>query len=587
VRPTSLPPGDTGPNGPPAAGGPPASGGSRAIGSAASSGAAAAGKRRIGPFQIEERLGVGGMGIVYRAIYTENGKEVALKVLSPGLSANPQVIARFEREMAILKRMRHPNIVQYFGGGRSGGQNFFAMEFVPGGSVEKLLKEKGRLPWEEAIEVLSQVAKALEYSHTKGVIHRDLKPANLFFSPDRRVRLGDFGIARDTDATALTAAGKTVGTYAYMAPEQISGKPPVSRRSDLYALGCVGFELLTGRPPFVAETPAEMLMGHLELKPPRVREYAIDCPIWLDEVIDRLLEKDPDDRYFDALAVQVALDEVRNKIDQQESFVQQTMVGATSVSATKDGQAIKTLLGGKPKKKKKKKQTPFYERAWFLAACLVVLIGGIAWALWPPGEAELYAAAAALMESEEPADHVEARDRYLTPLVERFPDGPHVAEAQAWLEQIEMDTLERQVEKRKEPRNEAERLFMDALAAEKEDRISAIGKYHSMMRVLATDQKAKLYVRLAQKRSQLLETQIGSGDQVRTVRQALRKADQLYASGRVGDARAVWNGVIASYVDVGELQPYVDYSLARLDGYHDVEKPYLGEDEPVEEEPVE
>ena len=236
-------------------------------------------KRTMGPFEIGERLGVGGMGVVYHATYTENGREVALKVLSPALSGNAQVAARFEREMAILKRLRHPNIVQYFGGGRSGGQQFFAMEYVPGGSVERLIKKKGKLQWEEALPILRQVAQALEYAHANGVIHRDLKPANLFFTGNGdRVKLGDFGIARDGDATALTAAGKTVGTYAYMAPEQIAGKPPISRRTDLYALGCVGFELLTGRPPFIAETPAGMLFGHLNTEPPSVREYSIRLP---------------------------------------------------------------------------------------------------------------------------------------------------------------------------------------------------------------------------------------------------------------------------------------------------------------------
>ncbi|MGC1274424.1 MAG: serine/threonine-protein kinase [Planctomycetaceae bacterium] len=531
-------------------------------------------KRRIGPFVIESRLGVGGMGIVYRAIYTENGKEVALKVLSPGLSANPQVIARFEREMAILKRLRHPNIVQYFGGGRSGGQNFFAMEFVSGGSVEQMVKQKGKLSWEESLDILDQVAKALEYSHNKGVIHRDLKPANLFFAQDGHVKLGDFGIARDTDATALTAAGKTVGTYAYMAPEQISGKPPVSRRSDLYALGCVGFELLTGRPPFVAETPAEMLMGHLELVPPRVREYAIDCPIWLDEVIDRLLEKDPEDRYFDALAVQVALDEVKQKVAQQESFVKQTLAGGTTASATAEGKALKNLVGGKTKKKRKQKQVPFYEKAWFLAGCLALVIGGITWALWPPSENELYAAAVPLMKSEDPADWAEARDAYLAPLVERFPEGKHVAQAQAWLEQIEMDVVERQAESRvkrdQEPRSEPERLFMDALRYENEDRIAAIGKYRSLIRVLRTDPKAKIYVNLAEKRSQLLESRIGSGDRVQLVQQALRNAEQRYSAGRVGEARDVWNGVIDLYGDVAELDPFIRYAEGRLAGREDL-----------------
>jgi serine/threonine-protein kinase len=546
-----------------------------------------AAKRTMGPFEIHERLGVGGMGVVYRALYTENGREVALKVLSPALSGNAQVAARFEREMAILKKLRHPNIVQYFGGGRSGGQQFFAMEYVPGGSVEQLIKKKGKLPWEEALPILRQVAQALEYSHANGVIHRDLKPANLFFTgKGNRVKLGDFGIARDGDATALTAAGKTVGTYAYMAPEQIAGKPPISRRTDLYALGCVAFELLTGRPPFVAETPAEMLFGHLNADPPRVREFSIDCPIWLDEVIARLLEKDPDDRYFDALAVQVALDEVQQKVEEQQSFVKQTLAGATTAANTIEGKELKDLFGGKKKKKRKSKAVPLYERAWFLALCLLLVVGGVTWALWPPNEAELYTSAQELMKSDDDADWFTAREEYLLPLIQRFPDGKHVKEARSWLDKIELHQIEDQAENRvrrnQKPRNESERLLMDAIQAEADDKIIAIGKYHTMMKLVAGDPKTEAYARIARNRAARLESQIGGDEKAALVQRALRRAEREWEAGRVGNARGIWRGVIDTYGDSNELAPHVRFAAARLEGY---EPPPLdlGEDEPVED----
>lgn len=545
-------------------------------------------KRKIGPFVLTGKLGAGGMGVVYKATYEETGQEVALKVLPPTMSGNPQVAARFEREIAILKRMKHPHIVRYFGGGRSSGQQYFAMEYVPGGSVEKLVKTKGRLPWEQVLDILRHVAEALEYAHGNGVIHRDLKPANLFFDADGKVKLGDFGIARDGDATALTAAGKTVGTYGYMAPEQIAGKPPISRRTDLYALGCVGFELLTGRTPFVSETPAEMLFGHLNEEPPRVRDFAIDCPIWLDEVIDKLLAKDPEDRYFDALAVQVALDEVKEKVAQQESFAKQTLMGATTAAGTAEGKALKDLVG-KPKKKRKKK-VPLYERAWFLALCFLVVVGAITWAVWPKSEAELYAAAAPLMASEEPSDWITARDDYLKPMLERFPDGKHAKEAKVWLDQIEMNSAERQAKVKlrlkKEPESAAERLFMDALRYESEDRIAAIGKYRSLVKVLGADPKAATYVKLAEKRSRELESQIGNDEQVVLVRTALRDAEKRYAGGRVGEARDIWNSVVDLFGEVAELEPYTRYAEARLAGEEPTPPDLGGDDEqtgPAEE----
>ena len=196
-------------------------------------------KRRIGPFEIEKQLGVGGMGIVYLATFVKTGQQVALKVLSPAMWVDERVLSRFEREMEILKRLRHKNIVRYYWGGRLNNQHLYAMEIMDGGSLDEVLRRKGRLSWEQTVDAARQICRGLEHAHNAGVVHRDLKPANLFLTKKGILKLGDFGIARDTTATALTAAGSTVGTYAYMAPEQITGLSPVTRKTDLYSLGCV------------------------------------------------------------------------------------------------------------------------------------------------------------------------------------------------------------------------------------------------------------------------------------------------------------------------------------------------------------
>ncbi|MCH8831089.1 MAG: serine/threonine protein kinase, partial [Planctomycetes bacterium] len=348
--------------------------------------------RTIGPFQLGDTLGVGGMGIVYRAVHVKTGQEVAVKVLSPAMSTDEMVQKRFVREMEILKRLEHKNIIRYYDGGADGGQCYYAMEIVDGGTLEDLLKKRERLSWEQTIDVAKAIALALEHAHYKGIIHRDLKPANLFLTKKGRLKIGDFGIARDTGRTALTAAGKTVGTYAYMAPEQIAGKPPVSRHTDLYALGCVMFQLLTGRVPFEADNAAEMLMQHLELKPPRVTAYAPDCPIWLERLVLKLLEKDPEDRYYDALAVHTALNEVREKVARRTSITRQTAAGDVTVmtaTSSKDKRELKRLLG-RDRKKKKRKKVRFYEKVWFLTACLMLLIAGVTWAIWPLSDTEKF-----------------------------------------------------------------------------------------------------------------------------------------------------------------------------------------------------
>src|SRR4029077_12897654 len=210
-------------------------------------------ERVLGPFKLGPKLGGGGMGVVYRATYTKTGQVVALKLLNAEMSTKPRLVARFERELTILKKLKHPNIVPCYGGGKIGEQQFLAMELVEGGSLAGLLKKRSKLPWEEVISFGLQICSALEHAHEHGIIHRDLKPPNLLLTKEGKIKLADFGIARDNDATALTAAGRTVGTFAYMAPEQIRGEPEVTFKADLYALGCVLYELLTGAPPFAGE----------------------------------------------------------------------------------------------------------------------------------------------------------------------------------------------------------------------------------------------------------------------------------------------------------------------------------------------
>lgn len=384
-------------------------------------------QRSIGPFELERQIGVGGMGIVYSAIYPKTGKRVAVKVLSPGLMSDPKLLKRFDREVEILKRLDHPNIVKYFGGGKADNQRFYAMEFLDNGSLKDHLKKRGRLTWEQAIHIGRQVAGALEHAHNAGIIHRDLKPDNLFLSKSGRLKLGDFGIARDTEATALTAAGKTVGTYAYMAPEQIQAGPAISRKTDLYALGCLLYEVLVGETPFQSENPMDMLLQHLKDDPYNVCEKVPDCPIWLDKLIEQLLAKDPDDRPYDALAVHTQLGEIREKALKKTSVAfDQHPAGKPDISKSGKSDSIKEQK--KKKRKKKKKDVPFHEQTWFLCTCLVALIAATTWLMMPHGEqwyVDNWQAAVDQSAFDQKQSLINHVDKYL----ENFPEGQYVEEA--------------------------------------------------------------------------------------------------------------------------------------------------------------
>ena len=524
-------------------------------------------KQMIGPFRLEKELGAGGMGIVYLATYVKTKQQVALKVLPPALSANDKLVARFEREMEILKRLKHPNVVPYYGGWKHAGQHFYAMKFMAGGSVEDILKKKGRIPWKDTIAYARQVCKALEYAHKFGVVHRDLKPANLFLTKEERLCLGDFGIARDMDATALTAAGFTVGTCAYMAPEQITGQAAITPKTDLYALGCVLFEMLTGQTPYQGENQAEVLFKHVQSEIPRVSQVVDDCPDLLEDVVTRLLQKPPDDRPHDAAFADYLLKETEKKV-------------TAAIRSNEASQTIKDVHPGlttliekkKRKKKKRKDDSPFYERTWFLVACLFLLVGGVVWSMWPASEQELFRQAQVLMETDDPVQWQEAKDRYLAPLLERFPEGEHADQARTYLEEIEMHRAERRAFTNarlgREPESEAERLFVEAWRFEQfGDRVTAVEKYRSLSELLKGRQDARAYVALARRHAAAIEAQdTETGDRVELVNQALERADQLFEDGQVLEARKIWNSIVTLYASNLEFEPQVKRARARLSG---------------------
>lgn len=271
---------------------------------------------KLDDYQLGPVLGMGTVGTIYTATDKKTGKLVALKRLHPTVSRDPLIGARFRREMTILERLRHPNIIAYYGGGEDpDGNLFYVMELVEGGSVRELMTASGSLPWQIVVNCGRQICSALQCAHNHGVIHRDLKPGNLFLTREGVLKLGDFGIARDVGASDLTAEGLTVGTHAYMAPEQITGDATISGKADLYALGCCLYEMLTGRKPYMADTFPALFEQHLRADPPHAKNIVLDCPPELDQVVIDLLAKKPEDRPFNARCVQGIMLQIAEKYD--------------------------------------------------------------------------------------------------------------------------------------------------------------------------------------------------------------------------------------------------------------------------------
>lgn len=296
-------------------------------------------RRWIWPFELLDKLGEGGMGVVYRARYVKNDRIVAVKLLPTSIT-DETLLARFEREMQLLRTLRHPHIVHTFGGKCEGDQRFYAMELIDGGTIDELIHQRGRLSVDSTVAYAVQMCSALAYAHEKGIIHRDVKPGNFLLSKDGSLKLGDFGLATVAAASKLTATGKTMGTFRYMSPEQIRGKPEPCPQTDLYALGVVLFEMLTGKVPFDAEAPAEVLHQHLKAVPPRVSSLTPDIPKALDDLVDRLLRKRIDERPASAVEVGITL----KNLDEAVRVSERRTVETTSPTTEAERRVIASPL---------------------------------------------------------------------------------------------------------------------------------------------------------------------------------------------------------------------------------------------------
>jgi serine/threonine-protein kinase len=256
--------------------------------------------RTIGPYNIEVELGRGGMATVYRARHTVLGRSVALKILLPTLAQDPDCVERFLTEARAASSLDHPHIVPIYDCGDVDGVNFIAMKLLEGRDLRSLLQHerrdgRGKMPLDRAAGIVAQAADALAFAHAHGVVHRDIKPGNIYVGPDDWVTIVDFGIAWALESSALTLAGTSIGTPAYMSPDQAMGREP-DGRSDVYSLGVVFYEMLSGVRPFTGDQTSVMY-AHVHTVPAPIVEARPDIPAAVSEVLDRALAKDPNDRF--------------------------------------------------------------------------------------------------------------------------------------------------------------------------------------------------------------------------------------------------------------------------------------------------
>lgn len=290
-----------------------------------------------GRYVVIERVGVGGMAEVYRARDELLGREVAVKVLSERLSTDRSFVERFRREAQAAANLNHPNIVSLYDYGSDGATNFIVMEFIDGRSLAEVISQEAPLLPERAAEIAGDVAKALERAHNAGLVHRDIKPNNIMMTSTGQTKVTDFGIVRALGGETeqqMTQTGMVIGTAAYLSPEQAQGNP-VDARSDVYSLGCVLYEMLTGSPPFAGDTPLAVAYKHVRETPEPPSSLNPDVPEDLDAITMKALAKNPDNRYASATEMRDDLERFTSgETVHATPLLGETMVATSAVGGT-------------------------------------------------------------------------------------------------------------------------------------------------------------------------------------------------------------------------------------------------------------
>jgi serine/threonine-protein kinase len=540
---------------------------------------------KLGSFRLDEIVGAGAMGVVFRATHEPKGRPVALKLVHDELLEKGKVFDRFEREAKILQQFNHPNIVRWIAWGRYKGTYYFAMEFVEGETLDKVLQERGELPWREVVGMAIELCDALHYAHERSVVHRDLKPSNLMVTREGKLKLTDFGIAKHLERTALTAPGRTLGTAAYMAPEQIRGTPAVSHKTDLYSLGALLYQMLTGKPPFEGASAVILMHSHLNAPPPHPGEKVQELPRELDELVVKLMAKSPTDRPWDAEAVAQTLRSLRERAERGDKIAM-VWPSADSPAANPARAGMQPAGAPAPTRKKAKKgrksrtlagvnsgfatreenggmASRLLDRAVLetlgLVAALLAIGGFIGYWLWPPSAGYLYHQAEPLMASPHRSDWLTAREEYLDPLDRRFPDHPYKEQLRKWRDQILLDEAESRSKNLSspvktafsEPQNNGERQYVsfDTLAqkaASRGDELMAMNYWKEMARVLKPDDREdrKWYL-LAVRRADELETRIRERQEF--VADQLQRAENAIRAGRPNEAVAIRSMLVEKY----------------------------------------
>ncbi|EAQ79009.1 serine/threonine-protein kinase [Blastopirellula marina] len=553
---------------------------------------------KFGPYVIHETLGRGGMGTVYVGVDERTGDRAAIKVLHGG-AGRGGARERFEREIETLKTLKHPHIVRLFGYGEEPAGMFYAMELVDGNSLSELIQRKRDYTWREAFEIGLAIAQGLKHAHDFGVIHRDVKPANILIDKEGNVKISDFGIARLFGATGVTADGGIIGTADFMAPEQAFGEP-VSPRSDLYSLGAVIYAMLAKQPPFRAKTVTEALDKLRNSEPPPIDRLCDGVPEEAADIIHRLLEKHPRDRFPTATTVIRRIEALlESEIPDEAAFRIESAVIETQTPDLLDDYRLKRDASESaqiiaddetriaPESAAPEPPPPIGQTKHFttvaqdsksgryfthnvepvsswrnhiqtglIALALVVIVVLIFWLPRAPSADAMYEQLAASVDNGQLDEAGDELDQFIA----IYPDDPRVEEVKSWKEELSLDRRERryrltmQLRQKTETFDAIEIAYIDALRQIDSAPEEAAAKMRALLAVYGPPDRitgdASRCLTLAARRLVQLDKQLAetSSKQLAEIGARMAAANQM-AADEPNKARQIYQGLIDLYGD--------------------------------------
>lgn len=531
-------------------------------------------KSKIGPFALEAPLSIGkGSGQLFRAVHLEQRKLAAIRVFPLPMGLTPESREAFASQLEQLKQLRHPSIARCYGGGFDTRNAYLAYELVDGESLAQSLERRQRLPWETALDLSQQLAEGLQYAHQMGWIHGRLSTSKILINQEGRAKLSDF--RRDAIHLMIGNNQADLQQSLFAPPEAFQHRPP-DEKWDLYSLGALMYAMLTGNPPFASDNIQELANRIASEPPPQVSATVLDCPVWLNAIVDQLLSKDPRQRPFSATALQLAFKEAQRRQAEGVGVLQHATAGFSPLQLLKvDRAEAEKVLGVKKTKKKKGRdeESSFFEKPSVLVTALALALSAVVWFLLPLSESALRARAEKNLQSKEWLDWNYARDAYLTQMLERFPDGNHAEWAQEQIDWINMQEAERRIERNQRlgrkppPEAEAERRYVEAKEFEDfGDRATALDKYRAIINILSDNEEDRSIINLARRQIRAIESNPLEANYLqKLLTTKLDEANQAYEKGDTIRSKRIWESILNLYRGNQELAPLVDQAQEKID----------------------